>query len=1043
MILKRKLLFLAAIAGLSFAQAQTISPRAYSKLYRKTEKKLKRQSADSRKQGEVKEYNPSEWWIQQYLNTMDPALGRPTPEVMIDYLVNRPMAGNNAAVLPGTETHPWVERGPNNVGGRTRALAWDPFLDNKVWAGGVTGGLWFNTDITNSETSWIQVSNLWSNLNITAIAFDPNNKGTMYVGTGEGYGVTASTTRGSGIWKSTDSGRTFSQLLNSTEFYYINDIVIRDHKGTSEIYVAVDAQFFQGAWHGLSSYGLKKSSDGGVSWSTVGPSLSNTRLAIADLEIGPDNRIWAGSRRFPYNRQDRGGGRVLYSADGSNWTTSYTHSNKTGRVSIAVAQSDSNYAYALIEVSGKLDDVIRTTNHGVNWASRTEPEDVDNGIPDEDFTRGQAWYDLVIAVDPNDKNVLIAGGIDLFRSTDGAGTWTQISKWSNNNNLRNLSCPYVHADQHAILFKKNSSNVCLFGNDGGVFYSDNISLAASSSTAILSRIKNYNTTQFYWGDIANSRNSNNFIAGAQDNGTQKFTTAGINSTQRVKSGDGAYCFIDKTNSNKQIASYVYNSYEYTRNNWASKFTLINDLDAANGSFINCAEWDDNGSGLITNKDNGKLYRIKLTDTKGPLETVEYADGDVASAIKAFEGANGKSRVWIGNNKGKVYVTEDFWQTSPVFEDKTGTINTGAISDIFNWNSSDTVFVTLSNYGINNIYYSNDGGTSWTAKDGNLPNIPVWSLVLNPNKPFEAIIGTESGIFATSNIFANSPNWQEYAEGMGNVKIATLKVRDTDDEILAVTHGRGLFTSGAFESQKPQVDFSADVTTACANEMITLTDASFYDPTTWAWSFEPYGNVTYLAGTDSTSQNPQVQLNSGLYKVSLKASNSLGIDEKERESYLTIKETPASPTIRLSWDTLYASYTGSGTIYWFLNNVEVGTGDFLKLTSNGYYTAYLRNNDCLSDSVAGVQFNSLGAEVIDESRLSIYPNPAERIINVDAYFEILEISIIDLGGKVILKKTGSNQLKARLKLPEGLNMQTVIVQILGSNGESFREVMVVK
>lgn len=1039
----RKILFYIALFGLSFAQAQTVSKRAYNKLYKKTERKLRKQCKKVRKQGQVKEYNPAEWWIQQYLNTMDPALGRPTPEVMIDYLINKPIAGENASVLPGTVTHPWEERGPNNVGGRTRALAWDPILSNKVWAGSVTGGLWFNTNITSSESSWIQVSSLWSNLNVTAIAFDPNDKGTMYVGTGEGYGVTASTSRGSGIWKSIDSGQTFTQLKNSSDFYYINDIVIRDYNGSSEIYVAVDAQYFLGAWHGLSSYGLKKSSNGGISWSTVGPKLGNTRLAIADLEIGPDNRLWAGSRRFPYNGADRGGGRVVYSDDGSNWTTSYTHDNKLGRVSIALAQSDSNYAYALIEVSGKLDDIIRTRNHGTTWFSRSEPEDADNGIPDEDFTRGQAWYDLVIAVDPNNENILIAGGIDLFRSTDGAGTWTQISKWSNNNNLRNLSCPFVHADQHAIIFKDNSSNTCLFGNDGGVFYSANVSLAASSSSAILSRNKNYNTTQFYWGDIANTKNSNNLIAGAQDNGTQKFTTSGVNSTQTVKSGDGAYCFIDKANSNKQIASYVYNSYEYTLNNWANRFTLINDRDAANGSFINCAEWDDNGSGLITNKDNGKLYRIKLTDTKGALETVDYADGDVATVIKAFEGTNGKSRVWIGNNKGRVFVTEDFWQTNPTFLDKTGTINTGAISDIFNWNSSDTVFVTLSNYGVNNIYYSNDGGSSWTAKDGNLPNVPVWSLVLNPNKPYEAVIGTESGIFATSNIFASSPNWQEYTEGMGNVKIATLKVRDTDDEILAVTHGRGIFTSGAFESQKPEVDFSADATMACTNEIITLTDASFYDPTSWAWSFEPYGNVTYLGGTDSTSQNPKVQLNSGTYSISLQASNSLGTNTRERTSYLTIKDIPATPTIRLSWDTLYASYSGTGTIHWFLNNVEVGTGDSLKLESNGYYTAYLKNPDCISDSASGIQFNALSLDLAKELGLSIYPNPAEDIINVDAYFEISEISFIDLKGKVILKKTFNEQLKARVTLPAALNTQTLIVQVLGSNGESYRKVMVVK
>ncbi|MDG1099511.1 MAG: hypothetical protein P8O20_09015, partial [Bacteroidia bacterium] len=143
------------------------------------------------------------------------------------------------------------------------------------------------------------------------------------------------------------------------------------------------------------------------------------------------------------------------------------------------------------------------------------------------------------------------------------------------------------------------------------------------------------------------------------------------------------------------------------------------------------------------------------------------------------------------------------------------------------------------------------------------------------------------------------------------------------------------------------------------------------------------------------------------------------------------------------DTLYASYSGTGTIHWFLNNVEVGTGDSLKLESNGYYTAYLKNPDCISDSASGVQFNALSLDLAKELGLSIYPNPAEDIINVDAYFEISEISFIDLKGKVILKKTFNEQLKARVTLPAALNTQTLIVQVLGSNGESYRKVMVVK
>ncbi len=80
----------------------------------------------------------------------------------------------------------WDERGPNNVGGRTRALMFDPNdgTNRKVWAGSVGGGLWFNNDITSSSSQWQNVNDFWANLALTTIAYDPTATQTFYVGTG-------------------------------------------------------------------------------------------------------------------------------------------------------------------------------------------------------------------------------------------------------------------------------------------------------------------------------------------------------------------------------------------------------------------------------------------------------------------------------------------------------------------------------------------------------------------------------------------------------------------------------------------------------------------------------------------------------------------------------------------------------------------------------------------------------------------------------------------------------------------------------------------
>ena len=112
----------------------------------------------------------------------------------------------------------------------------------------------------------------------------------------------------------------------------------------------------------------------------------------------------------------------------------------------------------------------------------------DTGIPDNDFTRGQAFYDLVIIPDPVNDEIVYTGGIDLFKSTNGALTWTQISKWSNNNNLAALLVPLVHADQHTIIFNPKNPSQILFGNDGGIFFAPNSNNMSSTSSLSLIHI---------------------------------------------------------------------------------------------------------------------------------------------------------------------------------------------------------------------------------------------------------------------------------------------------------------------------------------------------------------------------------------------------------------------------------------------------------------------------------------------------------------------------------------------------------------------------
>ncbi len=848
----------------------------YAKTYRKAEKMLDKSIRKVRKYGIVKkEVTPLEWWKQDYLMTMDPAQGRPTPEVLLPQIQALANKNNiNKRATPGTINSPWKSRGPNNVGGRTRALAWDASDSKqvKVFAGGVTGGLWVNEDISRASSKWLQVGGIWPNLNVTCIAQDPNDADIWYVGTGEGFGTTSSSSRGYGIFKSTDGGETWSHLSNTDDFYYVNDIVVRNESGTSVVYAGVDILYYQGKYHGNNTtVGLFRSTNGGSSWSNVAPKIPSQSHfhAIADIEIGADNKLWIGTRKNPYgSSSDRGGGRIYYSSNGTTFTESYKNSNALeGRVELACAPSSSDTLYAVIESGGKAQNVVRSFNGGTSWSTFTEPSDADNGISSTDFTRNQAWYDLIIAVNPTNAAELVIGGINFFMSTQVGNNWRQISKWSENPSMNSLNCSYVHADMHAALFSDDGKRL-IVGTDGGVFYAPDIQNSPwNKSNAFVERNNNYVITQFYSGTI--SQNDVNFImAGAQDNGTHYTQDTGLNDDNQLWGGDGAYCFIHPESDSKLVFSYVRNNfYGYVDN---QLYTLAKDNN--NGAFINPAGLDFVNDNLFMRKSSGTVYRNSITGTTSSLRTITFSssssDGN-ASAFHIYKKPNGKARLIIGTTAGKVFYSDNPEASTPTFS-SLGSVNSGNITSIESLGDrGDTLLLTLSNYGINNIYISTNGGTSWLNRDGNLANMPVWDIIGNPNSSNEAIIATELGMYQTTDIFTSSPKWVPIQEGMGPVKTMMIDFNKKNSVIMAASHGRGIFTNDGWLSESPLADFEVSDTTLCTGVSANFKNTSLNDPNTIRWRVVPNSGYSFENGTDSTTKDATLKFNTdGDYTVTL-------------------------------------------------------------------------------------------------------------------------------------------------------------------------------
>ncbi len=728
-------------------------------------------------------------FMQEFLRTMDPVLKRPRPELLIDENIRTArlrdggrefQSGRTKATSLADGTQ-WEERGPSTVGGRTRAMLFDPAdpQHKKVWAGGVSGGLWYIDDITSASSSWTKVDDFWDNLSISCMTADPNNNQIMYVGTGEAHqGM-----RGGGIWKTIDGGDSWVPLASTSNFLHVRDIEVRDENGTSVIYAAVNRDFdFDNP---PNNAGLYRSANGGQNWTQV---LPNAEFSVphspTDIEIG-DDEIWVGAKPT-----FSGGsvGSILYRStlgtQGS-WTAVQSFTIN-GQIEIGIAPSNADIVYAILEDNLAVEAIVRTVDGGNNWSTRSIPVDADMGIPADDFTRGQAWYDLTIAIHPTNPNEVIVGGIDLFKTTNGGTSWTQLSKWWPG---IQVTAPVVHADQHEILYRPEAPNDVIFGNDGGVYYGTGIGTASPSINA---RNNNYNVTQFYTAAIHPTL-TNYMLGGTQDNGTRKFTQAGFGVASEAFGGDGAMCFIDQDNPQIQIVSYVFNNI-YRSTNGGNSFSALVE-DNSTGNFINVGEYDKNLKILYTSKTETDLYRITNIDTSPAVESLVINLGSMATAMRLSPYVEDASNLYVGTAAGRVFRIKDAQDDDRIIEEITGpAFSTGSVSSISFGASEDQILVTFFNYGVVNVWETRDGGNTWTDREGNLPNMPVRWVEYHPHNPDQAYLATQLGVWSTDNINVAEPDWKPTNGGLANVRTDMLRFRKSDGIMMAATHGRGVFTA---------------------------------------------------------------------------------------------------------------------------------------------------------------------------------------------------------------------------------------------------------
>jgi photosystem II stability/assembly factor-like uncharacterized protein len=565
------------------------------------------------------------------------------------------------------------------------------------------------------------------------------------------------------------------------------------------LYVAPNGDVYAGG----SSGWLLVSDDNGDTWTQVAPNIPGETdpFAISDIEIANNGTIYLGTTN---NMNEVGGSCILQSTTGlaGSWTiinefknaiTSDSQYNITARVMLSSSKSSPSTVYAIIAardnnetISGfsttQSKYIVKTTDSGTNWDYVNMPND--EGGKNWAYL---AWHAFTIKVDPSDPNTIFVGGLDVHRSIDGGYTWTKLSDWVQM--YYGGADDYVHGDIHDFIYN-TVDNSLVVSSDGGVFYTSDY----TALTPVFQEMNNaYSTLQCYSCAI-NQSGDYHYLTGLQDNGTVYYDAHPFNINDMVQGGDGAFASFDENEPNMIITS-TYNNSFFVYDFGTSDYEYINDVES--GSFVTTFDYDWLNNVIWANACDeqgiGADQILKLSNFYS--HTSEFINAGTGSTVP-FSAVRlaGTNTLLLGSSTGEIYKINDINTSPSSTEIDGGNLPSAFVSCIQCDANADTILVTLSNYGIQSVWQTYNGGNTWNDISGNLPDMPIRWAIYHPSNRNNIMLATETGIWITINANNASVVWTPQNTGLANVRIDMLDIRRSENLVLAGTHGRTMFTT---------------------------------------------------------------------------------------------------------------------------------------------------------------------------------------------------------------------------------------------------------
>ena len=835
-------------------------------------------------------------------------------EYLDNYYSTSTNSGNKSVITQGTaslgvQAANWSIIGPTTSipsgggAGRVNFVRFDPTNTNTIYVGSPGGGLWKST---TGGTAWTTNTDNLAVIGCTDLAINPTNTQIMYLATGDGE---AGDTYSIGVLKSTDGGTTWnpSGLNWSVTNGRTISRLLMNPQNPNTIFAAT-------------SNGLYRTQNAGTSWTQIASALAN----IKDIEYKPGDTttVYACSTTLFYKSTNAGTSFVTTA-------TGLPAAATLSRLAIAISAANVNYVYILASNTayGFL-GLYRSADAGATFTTRSTTPNVLGWASAGNDTGGQGWYDLSIAASPTNAELVIVGGVNIWKSTTGGTSWTINGHWTGS------GAPYVHADIHALEFLPGSATTYFAGCDGGCFKT------ANTGTAWSDLSNGLQISQAYKLGLSKT-NANLLVTGFQDNGTNRWN--GTATWTWPMGGDGMEALIDWSNANIQYGELYYGDIRKTTTGGNMTTSIV----ASGGTGVNAdGDWvtpyieaPSNAATLFV----GKAQVYKSTTSGGAWAQVGTISGGTGNLIALANAASNINYIYAAKID-KFYVSTD----GATFIDRSAGLPTAsaAISYIaVHPTNPSRVWVTFSGYSAGNkVYYSADAGVTWTNYSTGLPNLPANCIVYQDNSTNDALYaGTDVGVYYRDN---TAGSWATYNTGLPNVSVRELEIQYTANKLRAATFGRGIWQSDLNTpgTNPPTADFTASQTNICIGQCISFTDISNGTPTSWSWSFPG------AATTTSTVQNPtNICYNTaGTYNVTLIATNANGSNTMTKTAYITVSGTTVLPLT----EGFQATFVPSG---WMLNNPDADNTWTQTTTAGGFgtsTTSIVMDNYSPATSVAG-------------------------------------------------------------------------------------------